>query len=163
MTPPAARVRAGARLVLVLVLALGAIGNLSGCSLSLDTNGAQCARNQDCARFQGAVCDAVTHLCVPGVASKPTPTLANAGDPTVDAGTDGDPARGSDVAAGGAGPEGTASGSSRGCRVAAGCAPCAPPPSLELLNGCSDVICVAFDNHVRLSNLGPDGGLTPLP
>jgi hypothetical protein len=156
MTHPAARVRAGARCLLLrlglVVLALGAIGNLSGCSLSLDTNGAQCARNQDCARFQGAVCDAVTLLCVPGVAPTPTPTPTNAGDPTIDAGTDGDPAGGSLVA-----------GSSRGCRVAAGCAPCAPSPSLELLNGCSDVICVAFDNHMRLSNLGPDGGLAPLP
>jgi hypothetical protein len=148
MTLLAARVRAG----LELGLALAALGNLGGCSLSLDTSGAQCARNQDCARFQGAVCDQATHLCIPGIA----PTLANVGDP-------GGTALGAASPDGGAGTEGSASGSGRGCRVAAGCAPCAPPPSLELLNGCSDVICVAFDNHLRLSNLGPDGGLTPLP
>jgi hypothetical protein len=157
-----------------LSLALG-----SGCSLALDTSGTQCQRNQDCARFSGAVCDTARRLCVPtqavltgagGPSSTPAkPGGTAVGGPGSSSAATGEGAGGfggptATGASGGAdGAPAAAGGTGRGCRVADGCTPCTPAPQLALLNTCSDVTCVAFDNHARLANLGPDGGLTPLP
>jgi hypothetical protein len=157
-------------LATVLALALG-----SGCSLALDTSGTQCQRNQDCARFSGAVCDTIRRLCVPIQAVLTTGAGGSSSTPARSGGTSSSAATGQ----GGGGVAGpTATGASggtdgasavggtdtgRGCRVADGCTPCTPAPQLALLNTCSDVTCVAFDNRARLANLGPDGGLTPLP
>ena len=43
------------------------------------------------------------------------------------------------------------------------CYPCAPSTPAQLVNACTSVECVSFDDTTRLTHLLPDGGLPPLP
>jgi hypothetical protein len=48
------------------------------------------------------------------------------------------------------------------CHSQSGCFQCTPTADQEFLSSCTDSTCIPFDNR-RLSNLGPDGTLKPLP
>ncbi|MEO5769314.1 MAG: hypothetical protein ABIS92_13265 [Polyangia bacterium] len=137
--------RAGAYGLVCAVLPLLAALAM-GCTLALDTRGAQCRNNQDCAKFAGSACDQVSRSCVPvsGVAPGGGGGGGNGGEAGV-------VQRGAGGAGGAGGPR---------CRTASGCVTCSGP---ELLNACTDATCVPFDNRVRLMNLDTDGGLKPLP
>ncbi|MEP6652013.1 MAG: hypothetical protein ABJA82_01560 [Myxococcales bacterium] len=126
-----------------------------GCTLALDTRAAQCWTNQDCAKFSGSVCDAVSRTCVPVSGVAPGSGGGGGGGGGNDTGVAGTARGGGGGAAGGAGgPR---------CRTAIGCAACSGGELRELLNACTDATCVPFDNRVRLMNLDADGGLRPLP
>jgi hypothetical protein len=132
---------------LALVLALSA-----SCSLLLDNSAVQCHGDSDCARFGSAMCNTATHLCVPKNVA--------VGDP--------DGGGGGGMGAGGASGGGGAGGSGAGdagilCHDQNGCHPCLVGGAAALLNACTDGTCIPFDNASRLTNMGPNGTLKPLP
>ena len=123
----------------------------AGCSLSLDVSAVQCRRNQDCARFAGAVCDTSTQICKPGPGQNPGSGGAGAGW---------------DAGASGGSADGETSGipGDHTCRAGDDCVACGPADLEDSLqNRCADVTCAPFDNRTRLTNLGVDGALMPLP
>jgi hypothetical protein len=133
---------AGAR-VLALVLGLGA--GLGSCSLLLDLDAAQCRTDGDCARFGEATCDKARRICVARAGS--------ANDAAAEAATD----------AGAVPDQGDAHADAPVCRSQGGCLPCPATAAPGLLNACTGVLCVPFDNAARLHNLTADGAIKPLP
>jgi hypothetical protein len=137
-----------------VALAIGLLA-VTSCTLSLDISATQCRHDQDCARFAGAVCDTGTQVCKPG----PGPDAASGGG---GGGADGRWDAGSAEGSG----EGDMSAvpADRACRAGDDCVACGPAPLEDSLqNRCTDVTCVPFDNRTRLTNLGVDGTLMPLP
>ena len=140
--PPRAILRApGLRALLAGALVLG----LGACSALLDLDAAQCRSDRDCARFRNATCDLARRICVAGA---PPDGSGAGGAPGGDGGAPADGSGGTVFPP--------------FCRGPQGCSPCAAPMA-GLLNACSNVTCVPFDNRTRLHNLTPDGGIKPLP
>jgi hypothetical protein len=108
------------------------------CSFMLDTSTTQCQSDQDCQRFAGAVCNVTNRVCVAprdaGVSDAST-SIADA-----------------DLAADAV----------EICTGPGGCFSCTPSNESQILSHCTDTVCVPFDNK-RLTLLGDDGGLRPLP
>ena len=103
------------------------------CSFMLDTSTTQCQSDQDCQRFAGTICDVVHRVCL-------APNDASTSTANVD--------RAADAAETCTGPN--------------GCFSCTPNDESQILSHCTDSTCVPFDNN-RLTLLGDDGGLRPLP
>jgi len=123
------------RLVLALFgLATGSVLLAGSCSFTLDTNTTQCHSDKDCQRFTGTICDVGQRVCV---ASR------DAGTSTPDAVLSADAAE--------------------SCSGPSGCFACTPSNESEILSHCTDSTCVPFDNNNRLTLMGSDGGLRPLP
>jgi hypothetical protein len=122
------------RLALAL-FSLAASGLLfaGACSFTLDTNTTQCKSDTDCQRFTGTVCDVKQRVCV---------VVRDAGMGTPDAATTADTVP--------------------SCSGPSGCFACTPLDESQILSHCTDSTCVPFDNR-RLTRLGDDGGLRPLP
>jgi hypothetical protein len=119
--------------VTMLCLLAGSVFLNGACSLMLDTDVTQCRSDQDCGRFAGSLCDVVHRVCV------------GRRDAGVDVAVPAVEAGGADV-----------------CVGASGCFSCAPTNESEILSQCTNTVCVPFDNK-RLTLLGADGGLRPLP
>jgi hypothetical protein len=121
-------------------LALAAFGLAVGgglvagsCSFTLDTSTTQCHSNNDCQRFAGAICDVTQRVCV---------ASHDAGTTTPDAGATADAVE--------------------SCTGPGGCFTCTPVDESQILAHCTDSTCVPFNNS-RLTFMGDDGGLRPLP
>jgi hypothetical protein len=112
----------------------------AGCTLLVDASPTQCRQDQDCARFAGTTCDRTRGVC--------TAAPGNNGDAA-----NNDP---HDAEA----PPGQLG--ALLCPTDAGVG-ADSGPGLELLNACTDAVCVPFDNRARLLNLASDGSLKPLP
>lgn len=128
----------------------------SACTLLLDTNAAQCRRNEDCARFPRAACDTAAHICTPA------PNLGGSSGGIAGSVGVGDGGKPGGSTGGTSGTGGMAA-DGRLCRTPEGCAACPEAPGAKLSNACSDVVCVPFDNRTRLTNLDSRGELKPLP
>jgi len=122
------------RLVMALFgLAAGSVLLAGSCSFTLDTSTTQCHSDKDCQRFAGAICDVNQRVCV---ASR------DAGTSTPDVGATAD--------------------ALESCTGSGGCFTCTPGDESQILARCTDSTCVPFDNN-RLTLVGDDGGLRPLP
>lgn len=105
------------------------------CSLLFDPSIDQCETNADCEKLRsGSVCDVAHHVCVTPMAAVPDGGASGAGGRGVD------PTGGADAA----------------------CLEDAMPRSL-FASGCTESVCIPFDNASRLTRFSPDGTLTPLP
>lgn len=103
------------------------------CSFMLDTSTTQCQSDQDCQRFAGAICDVIHRVCL-------APSDASTSTANVDLAAD----------------------AAESCTGPNGCFSCTPNDESQILSHCTDSTCVPFDNN-RLTLLGDDGGLRPLP
>jgi len=134
--------------LMVFGLATGSVLLAGACSFILDTSITQCQSDRDCQPFAGAVCDVTHHVCVPShdasvsdaslsdaIASEASIAIADA-DLVTDA--------------------------AESCTGPSGCFSCTPSNESQILSHCTDTVCVPFDNK-RLTLLGDDGGLRPLP
>jgi len=165
VVPPRLRVLVWRAWLAVLALGAGA------CSLLVDTDAAQCHTDHDCVSF-GAVGDTRRSICVARVVGDagadlhPDAGAHDAGetgaDGDADASADADALVGDAPAAQDGGDAGLAADGAL-CHTGDGCRPCPAGAAGGFANACSDVTCVSFDNHARLRNLLPDGGLKPLP
>jgi hypothetical protein len=125
------------RLALALVV-FGLVLLAGSCSFMLDTSTTQCQSDQDCQRFAGAVCDPSKRVCV---ASRDA-SISDASTAIADVNSTADTAE--------------------SCTGPGGCFSCTPSNETQILSHCTDTVCVPFDNK-RLTLLGDDGGLRPLP
>ena len=124
----------------LFVVAAGGVLLAGSCTFTLDTSTAQCHSDKDCQRFPGAVCDLGQRVCV---ASRDAGTSApDAGSSTPEAGLTADAVE--------------------SCTGPSGCFTCTPTDESQILSHCTDSTCVPFDNN-RLTLVGSDGGLRPLP
>lgn len=130
------------RLALALVV-LGLVLLTGACSFMLDTSTSQCQSDQDCHRFAGAVCDPSKNVCVASHdASVSNASVSDTSTAIADVNTMADTAE--------------------ICTGPGGCFSCTPSNESQILSHCTDTVCVPFDNK-RLTLLGDDGGLRPLP
>jgi len=129
---------------LALALVVFGLALLTGaCSFMLDTSTTQCQSDQDCQRFAGAVCDPIKSVCVASRdASVSDVGVSDASTAIADVNSTADTAE--------------------TCTGPSGCFSCTPNNESQILSHCTDTVCVPFDNK-RLTLLGDDGGLRPLP
>jgi len=122
------------RLALALFgLGVGSVLLAGSCTFTLDTSTSQCHSDEDCQRVAGAICDLSQRVCVPA---------RDAGTSPPDAGSTADAVK--------------------SCSGPSSCFACTPSNESEILSHCTDSTCVPFDNS-RLTLMGSDGGLRPLP
>jgi hypothetical protein len=119
-----------------LAAALWALSGATGCSIVVESPDRQCERDEDCAGFEGAVCDG--GACVPRDAA------------TTSTGP-------------GSGASSSASSGTGGCEGDDGCFACEPTKQAEFLNACTNAACVPYDNAQLEGLLLPDGSVPPVP
>jgi hypothetical protein len=130
------------RLALALVV-FGVVLLAGSCSFMLDTSTTQCQSDKDCQRFAGAVCDPGKKVCVASRdAGVSDASVSDASTAIADVNSMVDTAE--------------------ICTGPGGCFSCTPSNETQILSHCTDTVCVPFDNK-RLTLLGDDGGLRPLP
>lgn len=154
-------------------LAFGALQFLAACSLLVNMDKEQCARNEDCRPFPGTVCAVAQHVCVKeaakfqlapdaGATTAVDPKARNESGSSIVPSSDGDSTMNTSQRDGGW-PDSVADDVAvDGCRSSSGCFSCAPSGTIEFLNACTNSECSPFDNRI-LRHLLPDGALPPLP
>jgi hypothetical protein len=123
-----------------------ALSTMAACSLLVEKRDQQCSADADCAQFAGAVCDTAEHVCkikggTGGGGGSTTSTTTSSTGTTTTTGT---------------------GGSGGGSCDGGSCYACEPATTEEFLNHCTTAPCKAFDRK-RLTKLGADGKLPPLP
>jgi hypothetical protein len=125
---------------------------VGSCSLMIETDTTQCREDRDCERFANTVCDQNGNVCVKRALAMPSPDAAVSPDaasplhPGLDAGPD---QAAPDLAPEDAGGQDAPA--------------CLEESDAGLPSACGAATCVPFDNQSRLTIVGPDGGLRPLP
>jgi hypothetical protein len=115
----------------------------------VDVDTMQCREDQDCWRFGNAGCDRQEHVCVMLAVMAP-PDAGRGVDAAVSEGGRDSTPPGADARASGTGDADDAPA-------------CADDSDAGPAGACAGATCVPFDNRTRLTIVGPDGGLRPLP
>jgi hypothetical protein len=125
----------------------------ASCSLMVDADPVQCRQDRDCQRFANTVCDRTDNVCVNRLLTTITPDAAAPPDATA-------PDSAADAAL-----DASAAEAAVDVQIAdAEDAPtCVEESDAGQPSACPAATCVPFDNQARLTILGPDGGLRPLP